>query len=337
MKKIGLILSVIFIVLMIGACSQTDDASGDGAETSSDEIVMTWGNVYSSTMPFNQGINKVQDILESESDGQISIDLYPDSQLGSNSDLMSNLVGGTSQIGNEGGGFLSQWVPEFSVSEAVYAFNDVDHMFSVMDGPIGQDMFDKLLEERSVRVIDVWYYGTRHVTSNKEINTPGDLEGIKMRVPDGPLYIANGEALGADPTPMPLSEVYLALQTGTIDAQENPLSAIDSYKYYEVQDYINLTAHNYNFNVIMVNEEFWQGLTDDQRTLIEEAIKEGGETTLSLTLEQEESLITELEEQGVIINEPNLEEFEQQAGEKMIESYQNEWDEGFYESVKEYE
>lgn len=335
-------LIVAVLALIIGACSQDETGEGNDEtnksnEVTSSEIEMTWANVYSSTMPFNDGVRKVKEILEAESNGNITLNIYPDSQMGDNSDLMSNLVSGTSQIGNEGGGFLSQWVSDFLISEAVYAFNSVDHMFEVMDGPIGQDMFDQLLEERGVRVLDVWYYGTRHVTSNKPINTPEDLNGLKMRVPDGPLYIANGKALGAEPSPMPLSEVYLALQTGTIDAQENPLTAIDAYNYQEVQDYINLTAHNYNFNVVMVNEEFWQGLTEEQREIVSDAVEEGGETTLSQTLEQEEKLLTELEDQGMAINKPDIEEFEEQASQSIIEEFEDEWGEGYYESIKEYD
>lgn len=324
-KSISLIVLLIGVLLFSGM-----------ALTANKSIVIKWGNVFAPDMPFNLGVQKVIDLVEKESGGQIKFQFFPSGQLGKNADIMAMLTQGINQMGNEGGGFLSQWAPKFLVSEAVYAFNSVDHMFKVMNGPIGQEMFDQLLETRGVRVIDVWYYGTRHITANKPVYTPKDLNGVKMRVPDGPLYTANGEALGANPTPMTLSEVYLSLNTGVIDAQENPLPTINSFKFYEVQKYLILTGHNYNFNVVMVNDKFWQQLSQKQRDLILKAVKEGGKYALEVALKEEADLIQKLKDEGMTVITPDVQAFKEAAKKKMVEKFDSKWGKGFYEMVQNY-
>ncbi len=326
--KTCLLLLVILLVVIAGVSNVL---------AAPNKVIIKWGNVFSADMPFNQGVKKVSEILAEKSNNSIQIQLFPSSQLGNNTELITMLTRGTTQMGNEGGGFLSQWAPKFLVSEAVYAFRDVDHMFKVMNGPIGQEMFADLLAKCGVRVLDVWYYGTRHVTSNKKIYSPADMRGLKLRVPDGPLYVANGEALGADPTPMTLSEVYLSLKTGVIDAQENPLPTIYAYKFYEVQKYLILTGHNINFNVIMVNDKFWQGLSDDQRNMILTAVKEGGKYALRVALEAEENLLDELQKEGMTVINPDIDAFRTRASKIMVEKFQDQWGKGFYESIQNYE
>lgn len=324
-KSIGL------VVLLVGVLLFSNLATA-----AKKPIVIKWGNVFALDMPYNQGVQKTIELVNKRSNNEIQIQFFPSGQLGKNADMMAMLTQGVSQMGNEGGGFLSQWAPKFLVSEAVYAFNSVDHMFKVMNGPIGKEMYDQLLKSRGVRVIDVWYYGTRHITSNKPVRTPEDLKGIKMRVPDGPLYTANGEALGANPTPMTLSEVYLSLKTGVIDAQENPIPTIDSFKFYETQKYLILTGHNYNFNVVMVNDKFWKKLSAKHRKIILGAIQEGGEYALKVALEQEENLIQKLKDNGMTVINPDVNAFKRAAAKKMVEKFENRWGKGFYESVQAY-
>jgi len=341
-RSLLLLLSVVFLCLVIlTACSNSDQSAAlseqqtDGSSQQEEKSInIRWGNVFAPEMPFNQGTRRFKELVETESNGRITVDLFPGAQLGNNNELMGMLTEGTNQMGNEGGGFLAQWAPKFLVSEAVYAFRDIDHMLKVMNSEIGQEMFDQLLESRGVRVIDVWYYGTRHISAKKLINTPEDLQGVKMRVPDGPLYIENGKALGANPTPMTLSEVYMALHTGVIDAQENPLPTIYQNKFHEVQDYIILTGHNYNFNVIMVNEEFWNSLSKSDQDLIVRCVKEAGEYQKQIALQEEEALISIFQEEGITIHTPDIEAFKTRAREHLVRRFASEWGEGFYESIQ---
>jgi tripartite ATP-independent transporter DctP family solute receptor len=193
-----------------------------------------------------------------------------------------------------------------------------------------------LLATRGVRVIDVWYYGTRHISANKLINKPEDLAGIKMRVPDGHLYIANGNALGANPTPISLGEVYLSLKTGVIEAQENPLPTIFQNKFYEVQNHIILTGHNYNFNVVMVNEEFWQELSQEDRDLITKCVKVAGEYEKGIALQQEKDLVAEFGELGVTVHTPDVDVFRTRAAAYMVKEFDSKWGKGYYEMVQNY-
>ena len=326
MKKILTIILALMLILVSNSFAR--------GNSEADGITIRWGNVFGPDIPFNLGVNHFKSLIEEKSDGRIKVEFYPNSQLGSNGDLMGMLIDGTNQMGNEGGGFLSDYASKFLIGEAVYAFNSIDHMLAVMNSELGQEMYDQLLAENGIRVIDVWYYGTRHITANKEINTPSDMAGLKMRVPNGPLYISNGIALGANPTPMALSEVYLALQTGVIDAQENPLPTISSNKFNEVQDYLILTGHNYNFNVIMVNEAFWQSLADEDKKLITECVKEAGEYQNKVMEEQNAQARATLEKDGVVFTDANHEEW-QKAAESYytFEEFSN-WTPGLYDKVK---
>lgn len=325
---------IILITLILMMVFSGVFAGGASESSRSATIKMRWGNVFGPDIPFNLGVAHFKEAIEERSNGRIKMEFYPSSQLGNNGDLMSMLIEGTNQIGNEGGGFLSDYASKFLIGEAVYAFNSVDHMLKVMNGELGQEMYDQLLTERGLRVIDVWYYGARHITANKMIDTPADLAGLKMRVPNGPLYISNGTALGANPTPLALSEVYLALQTGVIDAQENPLPTIESNKFNEVQKYLILTGHNYNFNVVMVNDAFWQSLSQEDQALITECVKEAGEYQKAIALEQEQSLIDEFKASGMIVHTPKVDLFRDKASAYMVEKYASQWGEGFYEAVQ---
>ena len=147
--------------------------------------------------------------------------------------------------------------------------------------------------------IGVWYYGVRHFTTKpKALNTAADAKGLKIRVPEAPLFLDMIRALNAAPTPMTLSEVYLALQTGVVDGQENPLPTINNNKFYEVQKYLNLTSHIIVPQLVMVNAKYWATLSDADKAAVIEAFAEGGKVNDGLTREAEGQAAGRVQGQG---------------------------------------
>src|SRR5207344_2361216 len=149
------------------------------------------------------------------------------------------------------------------------------------------------------KVVALTYYGERHVTSNKAINRPEDMKGLKIRVPDAPLYTMFPRAVGANPTPIAFAEVYLALQNGTVDAQENPLPTIDAKKFYEVQKYIMLTGHITESLVVIVAGDTWKKLAEPNRKIVSDVIWEATTRSSKDILEAENKLVSDFQKRGV--------------------------------------
>jgi len=196
------------------------------------------------------------------------------------------------------------WHEPVAVLDAAYLFDDMDHFEEVSETGTVQSLFDELYESSDIKMLSHWYYGTRHITSDKEIDSADDLRGLKVRTPDAPLAIKNVEALGGTATPMSLDEVYLALQQGVIDAQENPIPTIATAKFNEVQDYVNLSAHLVQVIQVTTGRMVYEGLTDDERSALEDALAEAASATRDCVEDAERSVLEEWKAgDGIRVNE----------------------------------
>ena len=162
------------------------------------------------------------------------------------------------------------WEDDFSILGVAFIWKDFDHMLKVVQGPIGQEMMDKLIKSTGVKVLDMgWIDGQRHFNTNKPIRTPDDVVGLKIRVPEVPIYFSNMKAMGASVVAMPFSEVFTSVQTGVIDGQENPLDSIYANKFYEITKYVSLSAHvTQNLAIIINNDRFNKMPKDLQDILV---------------------------------------------------------------------
>jgi tripartite ATP-independent transporter DctP family solute receptor len=195
----------------------------------------------------------------------LEVSVFPAAQLGSEAELLEQLVAGELELAIAGPSFLAMWYAEIGAFDAAYVFRDLDHMLDVAHGELIQPLWDELLKRYGVRVLDTWVYGSRHITSNKPIRHPDDLRGFRLRLPAARVWQASGEALGASPMPVAFAEVYMALQQGMADGQENPVPTIQAMGFHEVQKYLNLTGHIQSSIQILVNERVWQRLTAEQQ------------------------------------------------------------------------
>ena len=226
------------------------------------QVTIRWGDVVGGTHPSVQMIDRIAAEAKEKSGGRIVIQSFAGGQLGGSRDMIDAVANGAQQMVTEGAANFGAWVPSISVVEAPYIWRDAAHLDKAMNGPIGGEFNDTLVKARGMRILGTTYYGTRHITTtSKEVKSPADMVGLKLRVPENDVFKAMAEAWGAKPTPMNFGELYLALKQGVVDGQENPLPTIKSGKFDEVQKYLVLSAHIITPRLVVINEAFWQGLS----------------------------------------------------------------------------
>jgi len=217
--------------------------------------------------------------------------------------------------------------PEFEVMSLVYLFNDPDHAEKVLTGEIGKLLSEKILKNKGVRIVHpFWYYGSRQLTSNKVIEKPADLNGLKVRVPEVPIQVEGLSAMGSQATPVDFGELYMALKTGIVDAQENPLATIQSNNFDQVQNYLIMTSHIVTEFMLSINEKKFQTLTAEQQKILYDAANEAAKFNNDLVLGQEEKIVEDLQQKGMQVIKPDLVPFNDKVKElhtKYDQKYDN--------------
>ncbi|PXX98373.1 TRAP transporter substrate-binding protein [Halomonas sp. LBP4] len=249
------------------------------------------------------------ELVEEGTNGQLIVDVGGNAQYGDDMEALTQMRMGTLALSTNSQGATSSVVPQFSVLGLPFLFDSLPTAWKVMDGEVGDEL-KKLAEEHNLVLLALWDNGIRHVSNNVHpIETPEDLNGLKIRTPPDEMTVDIFEALGANPTPMNFSELYIALEQGVVDGQENPLMNIHSSKLYEVQDYISLTGHKYESTPLLMSKAVWDTLTPEQKEVIEEAAVEAGEFNRQASLQADEDLRSEMEEAGVAFNEVEKQPF----------------------------
>lgn len=255
------------------------------------------GHTIPSTHISHSYLEKLSDLILERTNGSIKIEVYPGEQLGGARELIESTMRGRQEMAYDGPGVISQFFPKISVLQMPLLYNNLDEVMKVFESEVGQELKQELIKKRNLRILDMWLYGTRHITSNKPIRSMKDFNGLKIRVPEVEEPLATFKALGANPTPISFGEVYFSLQTGVVDAQENPLPTIDAYKFYEVQDYLILTGHEMTSIFVIINEEKWQSLSSEEQKIIEGTVKEVGKVHNEKIMEEEKRLVKIMDEE----------------------------------------
>ena len=300
-------------------------------------IVLKVGHIFPVSHVVHRALTEMAEYVATESGGGLELEIFPMGQLGQGANLSENVMLGTVDMATAGPGLLSNLEPSFGIWGAEYVFEDVDGLFDVVESPIGQEIFERLRSRRGLRVIGVGYLGARHLTTTKTpVRTPADLRGLKIRVPGIPYRRAAFTALGASPTPMAFAELYLGLQQGVVDGQENPLPQIVSMKFYEVQDYLIMTGHAQNPEMLIMNDAKFLSLPAEYQDLLVAVGNEiFGEQTREMTDAESAELLRQLrEDHGMTVIEPDLEAFRRAVAD-VPGDFSEEWGEGTYERVME--
>lgn len=298
------------------------------------DVTLRWGDVVGGSHPQVQMIDRVAKAVAEKSNGRIEIQAFPGGQLGGSRDMIEAVSSGVQQVVTEGAANFGQWVPSISVVEAPFIWKTPEHMTSVINGSM-LDGINEKLKPAGMHALIGLYYGTRHLsTTDKPVESVADMEGFKVRVPENDVFVAMAESWGAKPTPINFNELYLALQQGVVDGQENPLPTIKAGKLNEVQKYIVLTGHIRTPRLVVVNDDFWQSLSAEDRKIIEDAVSEAAAWSDAQIKQQEVDLVDEFKAQGITIIEPDVESFRKATMAKVPAQFSEKWGAGTYEKLQ---
>jgi tripartite ATP-independent transporter DctP family solute receptor len=260
---------------------------------------LKWAHVYETSEPYHTAAVWAAGEIKKRTNGRYDIEVFPASTLGKETDINQGLTLGTVDIIYTGQLFAGRTYGPLAIGGAPYMFRDFAHWQKYAASPLFAQLCDGYREKSGGnKVVAITYYGERHVTSNKAINRPEDMKGLKIRVPDAPLYTMFPRAVGANPTPIAFAEVYLALQNGTVDAQENPLPTIDAKKFYEVQKYIVLTGHITDALLTIVGGPTWSKLSPADQKVFEAVLKEAAAKATGEIVDTEKKMSAEFEKRG---------------------------------------
>ncbi|MBF4286639.1 sialic acid TRAP transporter substrate-binding protein SiaP [Vibrio anguillarum] len=270
------------------------------------------------------------DTLEEMSQGEIKLALYPSAQLGDDRAMLQQLTLGDLDMTYAEFGRMGLWIPRAEAVMLPYVAKDFYHLRRMFDSDFGLGIREEMLTKFNWRALDTWYNGTRETTSNRPLKSIEDFKGLKLRVPNAKPNLNYAKLSGASPTPMAFSEVYLALQTNAVDGQENPLPTIKTMKFYEVQKNLAMTNHIVNDQMVIIADATWQKLSDEEKELVQKAVKKAGDAHTASVKKQEEELVSFFQSEGVTVTYPDLapfreamqplyKEFESKIGQPIVE------------------
>ncbi|HEY0294659.1 MAG TPA: TRAP transporter substrate-binding protein [Bordetella sp.] len=276
------------------------------ARAATAEYAWKFGHGFPPTHPIHQRAVQAAAWIKQESKGQVDIGVFPNSQLGGDNDLLSQVYSGGVEMFTTGGVIMSTLVPHAALSGLGFLFQDYPAVWTAMDGALGAFVRDAFAKKNLHAIDHIWDNGFRQITtSTRPIATPQDLANLKIRVPVSPVYISLFKALGAAPTSINLAEVYTALQTGVVEGQENPLVVTDTAKFYEVQKYCSITNHIWDGSWIVINGDAWESLPADLQRIVSRGFNDLAPTQRDDIAKLNQSLRDGLLGRGLQVNATN--------------------------------
>jgi len=285
--------------------------------------------------PYTLGMVRYADLVKERTKGRVAIQIHHSRQLGDERQVVEGLQLGTIHLTVSSTGPLGGFVPEINVVDLPFLFRDADHAYKVLDGEIGRDLLTKF-DAVGIKGLAYWENGFRHITTSKKpIREPGDMKGLKIRVMENKVHQAAFRQLGADATPMAWGEVFTSLQQGLLDAQENPIPIIYTFKLNEVQKYVSLTGHVYSPAPLLMSKKTWDRMPADIQKVMADTALEVARYQRDLIHEQEQKQVGELRAKGMTVIEhpdraafreamkPVFEQFQGQFGKDLVQRIVN--------------
>ncbi len=277
-------------------------------------------------------------VVEAESKGTIKVETYHSGSLFKQDQEVAAVKSGKADIVYLSASWLTDGSPWIGMFTAGYMFKSYDDMTKILNGEIGKDVFARVVKEQGIRPLASYYLGTRQVNlrEDRPVRTPADLKGVNLRMPNSEAWVTLGKAMGANPTPLAFTELYMALQTGTVDGQENPLPTDRSAKFYEVTKSISLTNHLVDSVWPCINEAKWNKLSDNQKAIVMKGIEAGRKVCDKKNLDTEAEIISFFKEKGLSVYEADTKAF----ADSVLPAYLNnknitgKWDMKLYDKVQ---
>ncbi|PMR77334.1 TRAP transporter substrate-binding protein [Billgrantia endophytica] len=302
------------------------------------EVTLRYGHMHTPNSIAGMQAEWLAEAIAEKTNGEVAVDIFPNSQLGRLQELAEAVSTGSIAISHNTAGAIGSLYSPFAAFDTPYLYRDIDHLMAVMDvdSPVMQELNEGLVDASGVRLLYAFYFGTRHLTTDREVKAPDDLEGIKIRSIPFPIYMATVEGMGAVPVPVDWAEVPTALATGVVEGQENPVNVVVTSKLNEVQSHMMLTGHISAAQVIVMNDDTWQSLSPEHRNAITEAAAEVRERATAAMLEAEAEDFASLRAAGMNIVGPEegleLEAFRTRVRDRIAEEFTAQYGE-LYEQI----
>lgn len=269
-----------------------------GSSAMAAEVTLKLGHLANEENIWHKAAVKFSEEVATLTEGRVEVVVYPNETLGKEMDVINGMQLGTADMTITGES-LQNWAPKAALLALPYGYKSLEHMDKVASGDIGAQIEAEILAKADIRPLTYFARGPRNLSATREITSPDQLKGFKLRVPNVPVFVAAWQAMGANPTPMAFSEVFTSLQNGTIEGQENPLALFKSGGFYEVQKVINKTEHVRSWIYLTISERSWGKLSDADKTSVQEAAKRTQAFERELFLADEQALVADLESRGV--------------------------------------
>jgi tripartite ATP-independent transporter DctP family solute receptor len=272
---------------------------------------LKWAHVYETSEPYHTESVWAAEEIKKRTNGKFEIQVFPASSLGKETDINQGLTLGTVDMIISGPSFAARSYPRIGIAYYPFIFRDGEHLLAYSKSPVFKEMVDGYRDKTGIQILAYTYYGARHTSSNREFKDCAGMKGLKIRVPDVPAYTATPKACGANPTPIAFAEVYLALQNGTVEAQENPLTTIEAKKFYEVQKHIMLTGHIVDGLTTQVAPHVWNKLTDAEKKIFGDVAQEAAARASAKIKAREGELAGVFKGKGLGVHEVDRDSFRQ--------------------------
>ncbi|OSM42151.1 DctP family TRAP transporter solute-binding subunit [Nesterenkonia sp. PF2B19] len=297
----------------------------DGGDAAEGSVSLTLAHSYNDDQPQARcGADLIKEEVEAADVG-LEIEIFGSSQLGGDADRIASVASGDIDLDIQGASALGAVHEPISVLDAAYVFDDAEHLAAFMDSPEGQAVVEDFADSAGIHTLGAWSAGARHFTADDPIRSPEDLSGLRIRFPGSPQFLMNARALGADATEVAYEELYLSLQQGAVDGQENPITNIDSENLAEVQDYLSLSAHQLNTNLVIMSDR-WEELDDAQQEALTSAVESAVASVTDCVAEDEEATLDEWRagDDWEVIDDVDVDAFQDQALDYLDEALDDE-------------
>ncbi len=332
------------MMLVLAACGDSDDtttttaaAGGEATTTTSaaggeettttaeamEEVELVLAHSYQEGQPqVVCGANVIKEVAEAAGVG-LTVEIFGASALGGDADRIESVISGDIDIDIQGASALASVYEPMSVADGAFVFDDSDHVYNFFTGDASTPLKDGFYDATGVRILGAWNTGARQFTANVPIRSPEDLQGLRMRFPPSPSFLLNAEAMGAEAVEVAYEELYLALQQGTVDGQENPMVNIDAINLDEVQDYISLSAHQLSTNLVVVNGDTWDSLNADQQAALAAGVEEAMIQEPQCAADAEEAILAGWRDSGAleIVDDVDRDAFRERAEPFLRDAY----------------
>ncbi len=325
MKKYCL---AVVLLIFLSACSKEEKGVSD------DTVVLKLSTKFVEEEQTVQSLRWVVDRITERSNGSLDVQIFPGGQLPIGKDSMEQVINGANWISVDGINFLGDYIPDFNAIVGPLLYNNFDEFTAMTKSALVQDLVAQAAT-KGIKILALDYvFGFRSMLTDKEIVTPADLKGLKIRVPNSKLYISTLNAMGASPTGLPFPELYSAIQQGVVDGLEGSNLTIYGTKIYEVRKNVSLTRHLLGVSAVSISQDVWDNtLTEEQRTILSEEFQAGSDYNKAETERLDEEYVLKLEELGVMFNEVDKESFAEAV--KGVFDEFPEWTPGIYARIQE--